>query len=503
MDQPEKSGVTLLTQIQAAIASGSIADAESILAEAVNRDPKDVNAWWCWVMVARTPQEQRLYLRRVLALAPDHQQARAALDGFSRGDPGTAVYMDQLRQSIIGPVKSAAAARPQESQAAEQKPRTIEHEPLSLHPADSCGYMPVEDQKPAGTPSRPVPVPAPRDAGNMQSRSANTADAPGARKLEPTRPEPNLEIKTRQPRDGAAPLNRLGPATSQPYIVGGDAATMTPAYPLWKQGVEVSDGAGVKDNVIPIALAYLVALTMAEVFTVFVTVRVGVLMHMGLLLLLLFHTVRRLDSPDHRLWASLSLVPLIRIISLSLPLSSFTLFYWFLFTSIPLFAATFLVMRLLSMSWDYVGANLRNLPLQVPIAFLGFALGYVEYLILKPAPLIDELALVRFWWPALIIMISTGFLEELLFRGVFQRTAVEMLGRARGVIYVAIFFGVLHIGYKSLIDVIFVTAVGLIFGWLVLKTRSIVGVTLAHGITNIMLFLIMPFVANGTVQLPF
>jgi len=450
MDHPEKSGVTLLTQIQAAIASGSIADAESILAEAVNRDPKDVNAWWCWAVVARTPQEQRLYLRRVLALAPDHQQARAALDGFDRGDPGTAVYMDQLRRSIIGPVKSAAAARPRENQAAEQKLRTIEHEPLFLHPADS-------------------------------------------------------ETRTWQPRDAAATIssNRLGPTASQPYIVGGDAATMTPAYPLWKQGGEVSDGAGAKDNVVSIALAYLVALTMAEVFTVFVTVRVGVLMHMGLLLLLLFHTVRRLDSPDHRLWASLSLVPLIRIISLSLPLSSFTLFYWFLFTSIPLFAATFLVMRLLSMSWDYVGVNLRNLPLQVPIAFLGFALGYIEYLILKPAPLIDELTLAKFWWPALIIAISTGFLEELLFRGVLQRTSVEVLGRARGVIYVAVFFGVLHIGYKSLIDVIFVTAVGLIFGWLVLKTRSIIGVTLAHGITNIMLFLIMPFVANGTIQLPF
>jgi membrane protease YdiL (CAAX protease family) len=66
---------------------------------------------------------------------------------------------------------------------------------------------------------------------------------------------------------------------------------------------------------------------------------------------------------------------------------------------------------------------------------------------------------------------------------------------------VALFFGVLHVGYQSLVDVIFVTGVGLLFGWIVLRTRSIIGVTLAHGLTNIMLFLIMPFVANGS--LPF
>jgi membrane protease YdiL (CAAX protease family) len=134
---------------------------------------------------------------------------------------------------------------------------------------------------------------------------------------------------------------------------------------------------------------------------------------------------------------------------------------------------------------------------------MGIALGYIEYLILRPEPLISDLTPAQFWGPALILMISTGFLEELIFRGVFQSQAIALLGRLRGIVYVAVYFGVLHVGYHSLIDVIFVTAVGLIFGWITYKTRSIIGVTLAHGLTNIMLFLIMPFVANGRLPLPF
>jgi membrane protease YdiL (CAAX protease family) len=252
-----------------------------------------------------------------------------------------------------------------------------------------------------------------------------------------------------------------------------------------------------------IALAYLALLSTAELVTVFVSVQAGILLHMALLLLLLFHTVRRLNVPEHRLWVSVALMPLIRIVSLTLPLTSFTLSYWFLFTSIPLFAATYMVMRLLNLTWQEVGVTARGLPLQLVVAVMGIGLGYIEYLILRPEPLISDLTLAQFWWPALILMISTGFLEELIFRGVLQSQAVELLGRLQGIVYVAVFFGVLHVGYHSLVDVIFVTVVGLIFGWIVLKTRSIIGVTLAHGLTNIMLFLIMPFVANGRLPLLF
>jgi membrane protease YdiL (CAAX protease family) len=77
-----------------------------------------------------------------------------------------------------------------------------------------------------------------------------------------------------------------------------------------------------------------------------------------------------------------------------------------------------------------------------------------------------------------------------------QRAAVEQLGAFGGILYVAALFAVLHMGYRSLADVIFVFAVALFFGLVTSYTGSIIGVSLAHGLTNVILYLTMPFGAN-------
>ena len=74
-----------------------------------------------------------------------------------------------------------------------------------------------------------------------------------------------------------------------------------------------------------------------------------------------------------------------------------------------------------------------------------------------------------------------------------QRTAIAVLGSWWGIIYISLLFAVLHMGFLSLIDLAFVFLVALFFGWVVKKTGSLFGVTLAHGITNILLYLVVPF----------
>jgi hypothetical protein len=68
-------------------------------------------------------------------------------------------------------------------------------------------------------------------------------------------------------------------------------------------------------------------------------------------------------------------------------------------------------------------------------------------------------------------------------------------GEKAGVIGVTAVYALLHIGWLSMLDVIFVFAIGLFFGFLTLKTGSIIGVSLSHGITNVLLFLAMPSLA--------
>ena len=119
--------------------------------------------------------------------------------------------------------------------------------------------------------------------------------------------------------------------------------------------------------------------------------------------------------------------------------------------------------------------------------------GVIEYFLLAPEPMVIELTWREVWLPALIFLFCTGFVEEFIFRGVLQRTATEVFGSWWGIIYVSLLFAVLHMGFISWIDIVFVFAVALFFGWVVKKTGSLFGVTLAHGITNILLYLVVPF----------
>ena len=84
-------------------------------------------------------------------------------------------------------------------------------------------------------------------------------------------------------------------------------------------------------------------------------------------------------------------------------------------------------------------------------------------------------------------------MEEFIFRGVLQRSAWERLGWG-GIIYVSVLFAILHVGFLSWVDVIFVFGVAMLFAWIVKRTGSLLGVTLAHALTNVTLYLIAPFI---------
>ena len=81
---------------------------------------------------------------------------------------------------------------------------------------------------------------------------------------------------------------------------------------------------------------------------------------------------------------------------------------------------------------------------------------------------------------------------EFIFCEVLQHTAQRVFDLWE-IFYVSLIFAILHIGFLSWIDVIFVFAVALFFGWIVKTTGSLLGVTLSHSITNIVLFLVAPF----------
>ena len=251
--------------------------------------------------------------------------------------------------------------------------------------------------------------------------------------------------------------------------------------------------AGISPSDIWIALAYLAAVTVAEGMTVLSSLpQLGLALHGLLLAMIILHAGLFAHGARQKLLITLALGPLIRLMSLSLPLQGFPLIYWYALIGAPLFLAAFLVYRFVRSGPANFRLNWRGFPLQILVGLTGLALGYLEYRILSPAPLIASLTWQLVWLPALILFFFTGLLEEIIFRGLIQRSATASLGRY-GMLYSALWFAVLHLGYHSLLDVIFVFSVAILFGWVVARTGSLLGVTIAHGLTNISLYLVIPF----------
>ncbi len=238
----------------------------------------------------------------------------------------------------------------------------------------------------------------------------------------------------------------------------------------------------------------LLLIAVAEFVTAVVQSQVGVTLHALLLLGLMICTAVAPREEDRRLALALVLMPIIRLLSLALPLPRLPQMAWYPVIAIPLLIATYMIVRQLGVSWRDLGLRLGVVPLQLALGLGGIGIGALEYLILWPQHQSVGFSWNVFLLSSLSLVLFTGFSEELVFRALLQRLAQPALGRW-GLVYVSLLFGVMHIGYLSVTDVLFVSAVGLLFAQLGRWSGSIFGITLVHGMSNIMLFLIMPRLA--------
>jgi hypothetical protein len=249
-------------------------------------------------------------------------------------------------------------------------------------------------------------------------------------------------------------------------------------------------------NKCSIPFSYLLLIVAAELITSLVNPNWGLFCH-GVIMFTLFGHAAFLypaKKQSSYLLMSIALAPLIRIISLYAPLSKFYFLQWFLILSIPLFVSAFLLILFQHLNERDIGLvfKLRQIPSQLVISCTGILFGYVEYHILKPNPLIEELSFRSLIAPIIIMLACTGFMEELIFRGIIQHNAIEYFNSPLGIFFPTILFTVMHIGNLSVFDIMLVFLIGYFYAYAVKCTGSIAGVSISHGLTNIFLFLLMP-----------
>jgi membrane protease YdiL (CAAX protease family) len=238
--------------------------------------------------------------------------------------------------------------------------------------------------------------------------------------------------------------------------------------------------------------ALLLLIAVAEYLTAAVHPQLGLALHALLLIGLLVWSGFGPRPAERRLALGLLLAPLIRLLSVGLPLPALPQLAWYPAVGVPLLAATWIIVRQAGLGRRALGLRQGNLVFELALMAGGFTLGAAEYAILRPEPSFGAMNGWYFFLAALVLLVFTGFTEELIFRGVLQTLALPILGRS-ALIYVSLLFGALHIGHLSIGDLVFVTLVALLFGQIARREGSILGVTIAHGITNLTLFVIMPY----------
>ena len=203
----------------------------------------------------------------------------------------------------------------------------------------------------------------------------------------------------------------------------------------------------------------------------------------------------RIDQPSSKLALALSPIPLVRIVSIASPIVQFTILQWFLVISMVLFSSILITIVLIGDEMSDYGFKMpsrEHYPLEISIILCGLIFGFIEYQILSPTSLVESLTLVGLVAPLIALYLGTGLLEELLFRGVIQRHSIDSLGKWQGIIFTNLIFMILHTGWESGLDLIFVGVVGVIFSIVVERTGSIIGVSFSHAVTNLSLFVLTP-----------
>ena len=240
---------------------------------------------------------------------------------------------------------------------------------------------------------------------------------------------------------------------------------------------------------------YLVAITLAQIVSAVYVPIWGILCQTVILTVIIVRSILAVGHLNQQVLLPLVLVPLLRIISLAIPLTDVPPIMLYYLSYVLVCVAAVGVVRIQGYTWAQVGINLRQAPKQLIVAFTGITFGIAQYFILIPEPMIAELTLQEVWLPTLILLVSAGFMVEFIFRSVLQNSTTEMFG-GWGIVYVSLLFTVTYIGFLPLINLTLIFVVSLLFGYVVRKTGSIMGVSLSRGIWNITLYLIVPFLLD-------
>ncbi len=196
---------------------------------------------------------------------------------------------------------------------------------------------------------------------------------------------------------------------------------------------------------------------------------------------------------NNRIYPVLMLMPLFRLLNVAMPVFFDLTLYSYSMVYAPMFIPIYFLVKDRFLGGAEAGLTFKGFLFYLPLAIsVGFVLGWGEYNVIHPqlltpgANINDVLILI------LTMIFFVGIVEEFIFRSALQTVLEERLGSITGLLLASVIFGFMHSGYQMPLELLYVSFAGVVFGLLFWLTKSLPVISLAHGVTNISLFLVVP-----------
>lgn len=184
------------------------------------------------------------------------------------------------------------------------------------------------------------------------------------------------------------------------------------------------------------------------------------------------------------------LLPLFRLVNLGMPIFFNVTLLWYPVIYGPLIPAGILIAQDLDVSltsgWQY---GILLAPLAIPVSAV---LSAIEFSIITPQALITTDSILEVTLIALVMLLFIGFVEELLYRAILQRTLTDVIGFVPALLVANALFGLMHSAYGTPLEIVFAGVLGLVYGIVYRYTDSLLYITLLHGLLNTFLFGLHP-----------
>jgi membrane protease YdiL (CAAX protease family) len=241
----------------------------------------------------------------------------------------------------------------------------------------------------------------------------------------------------------------------------------------------------------------ILAIFFAETLIYFGRLKEALWIHMVILIGLSLSIALIKNEDVYKTYQALMLIPLIRLFYFSMPVFSDTL-YFLTFIYAILAVPVMIIISYQQLTRENLGITFRRIWLYLPLSVLiSFGLAMGGYTNIQTGSLIPNLSPLNLLKITVIMVFFLGLVEEIIFRSFLQTRFNMIFGVWGGILLSGILFGITHSSYGTSPDVLYMSFVGTVIGYVFYKTRSLPLITLIHGFIYVFLLGILPHLRSS------